>query len=596
MSKQSEQNQLVPQAEELRTSSMVLIKRIFRDYLSRYKGVFILSLLAMLIAAAMTAALAKLMEPMIDDVFTAKNKDMLLPVAGAIFGAFFFRGFATYAHTVLLNKIGQGIVAQVQSDLFGHLLKLDLTYFHNNPSGTLISRVINDVTLMRQSVAECFTGFGKSTLTLLFLTIIMFYQDWQLALAAFFIFPASAFLVAKVGRRLRKVSGHTQEHLAEFSSMLSQVFQGVRQVKAYGMEDYEQARADNHVQRLFKLMHKAVKVSALTTPMTEVLTGLAMVTVVVYGGYQVIAGDNTTGSLFSFITAFMLAYDPMKRLAKLNNTLQMGLAAADRVFNTLDREAMIQDKEGAKEIDLKAGHIEFDHVSFTYPDGTQALRDIHFSVRAGDTVALVGSSGSGKSTLMNMIPRFYDVSEGSVYIDGQDVRDVTRSSLRKNMALVTQEVAIFNDTVYSNIAYGLKDASKEQVIEAAKQAAAHDFIEALPQGYDTMVGEQGLKLSGGQRQRISIARAMLRNAPILLLDEATSALDNESERLVQEALGVLQNGKTTLVIAHRLSTIVNADLICVMENGAIVEYGTHDELLSQKGAYAHFYDLQLNRA
>lgn len=578
---------------EIKTPTFALLSRIVREYLSNYKFLFSMSLICMLLAAAMTAALAKLMEPMIDEVFTAKDKDMLLPVAGMIFGAFVIRGFSTYGHTVLMNKVGQSIVATIQSQLFGHLLKLDLTFFHENPSGTLISRVINDVTLMRQSVAECFTGIGKSTLTLAFLTVVMFYQDWKLAFGAFFVFPASAYLVAKIGKRLRNVSGDTQEGLAYFSSMLGQVFQGVRQVKAYGRESFEQGRADIHVRSLFKLVHRAVKVSALTTPLTEILTGFAMVTVVTYGGYQVIIGESTTGALFSFITAFMLAYDPMKRLAKLNNSLQMGLAAAERVFDILDRKSLIHQADGAKDLIVEKGEIIFDNVGFVYPDGTEALKDITLKIGAGQTVALVGSSGSGKSTMINMIPRFYDVTSGAVYIDGQSVKDVTLSSLRQNMALVSQEVAIFNDSVYNNIAYGLDGATKEQVVEAAKKAAAHEFIEALPNGYNTVVGEQGLKLSGGQRQRLSIARAMLRSAPILLLDEATSALDNESERLVQDALGVLQKGRTTLVIAHRLSTIINADLICVMEKGSIIEFGTHQDLLDLGGAYKRFYDLQL---
>ncbi len=580
-------------AEVEYSKTSTLVSRIFKNYLSHYKGSIALAFFMMAVAAAMTGSLASLMEPMIDDVFQSKDENMLYPVALAIFVTFALRGASTYGHTVLLNKIGQGIIARVQGDLLKHLLSMDLNFFHNNPSGQLISRVINDVLLMRQAIAECFTGMGKSVLTLAFLTGVMFYQDWKLALSAFFIFPLSAIFVAKIGKRLRKVSTSTQDNLSHFSAKLSQVFQGVRQVKAYGQESYECERSGTFIDNLFKLVHKAVRVSSLTTPLTETLTGVAMVAVVVYGGNQVIEGQTTTGSLFSFITAFMLAYDPMKRLAKLNNTLQTGLAAADRVFKVMDTVPYIQDKKDAQILRVDNGaDISFENVSFNYEDGTSALRSVNLTVPSGKTVALVGSSGAGKSTALNMILRFYDVCDGCVRINGLDIRDVTQESLRKHMALVSQEVAIFDDTILHNIAYGLEGATREQVVAAAKKAAAHEFIEKLPQGYETVVGELGVKLSGGQRQRIAIARAMLRNAPILLLDEATSALDNESERLVQDALGVLQQGKTTLVVAHRLSTIVNADLIYVMENGQIVEQGTHEELLKDKnGSYTHFYNL-----
>lgn len=570
----------------------VLVKRIFRDYLLQHKRLLILALLCMFVSAAMTGGLAALMEPMIDDVFQAKNKSMLVPVALAIFFTFLLRGFATYGHTVFMNEVGQSIVAKIQSDLFGHLLNMDLSYFHSNTSGQLISRVVNDVALMRQAVAECFTGMGKSILTLVILAGVMFYQDWQLAIGAFFVFPLSAIMVAKVGKKLRRVSHDTQESLADLSSLLSQAFQGVRQVKAYGMEAFEQARVDGFVNQLFKLVHKAVRVSALTTPLTEVLTGLAMVTVVLYGGYQVITGQNSTGSLFSFITAFMLAYEPMKKLARLNNTLQIGLAAADRVFNTMDRESNVQDVKNAKDLTLDSAEIIFDNISFIYDDGTKALDDLSLTVKAGQTVALVGASGAGKSTLLNLVPRFYDTRSGVITVDGQDIKNVTQKSLREAMALVSQDISMFNDSVRDNIAYGLSDVDQKTVEAAAHKAAAHDFILELPEGYDTIVGENGVKLSGGQKQRIAIARAMLRNAPILLLDEATSALDSESERLIQEALDTLRAGKTTLVIAHRLSTIQNADVICVMESGRIVEQGSHDELLSRKGLYYKFHTLQ----
>lgn len=583
---------MVKNKAHLRTPSSKLMGRIVRNYLSNYKGLLGFAFLFMAFDALMTGAMAKLIEPMIDGVFGDKDETMLYPVAAAVFFVFMIRGLSIYAHTILMNRIGQKIVAGIQSDLFGHILSLDLNFFHQNTSGQLLSRMVNDVVLMRQAVAEAFTSMGKSVLTLVMLTIVMFYQDWQLALASFFVFPVAAIFVHRIGRRLRKVSVSTQEEMGHFSSLLTQSFQGIRQVKAYGMEAYESHQAESFINNLYKLVHKAVKVSHLTTPITETLTGLAMVTVIVYGGYQVIEGHNTTGSFFSFITAFMLAYEPMKKLAKLNGNLQMGLGAADRVFELLDRPPAITDRSGAKRLVLEKPVIEFRDVSFTYPDGTMALQGINLIAREGETVALVGASGSGKTTTLNLIPRFYEATSGAVLIDGQDVNDVTMESLRAHMALVSQEVSIFNDTVFSNIAYGRMGASKDDVIDAAKKAAAHDFIMALPSGYETVLGEQGLKLSGGQRQRIAIARAMLRNAPILLLDEATSALDTESERMVQTALGVLQQGKTTIVIAHRLSTIVNADKICVFNEGKIAEMGTHKELLAQKGIYANLYGLQ----
>ncbi|MGM0422632.1 MAG: ABC transporter ATP-binding protein, partial [Pseudomonadota bacterium] len=464
-------------------------------------------------------------------------------------------------------------------------------FFQKMKSGQLLSRVISDATVMRSSVAESLMGVGKNSITLLILIGVMFYQDWKLTLIALVVFPLAAIFVMKLGRRLRKVSSHAQHELGDLSTDLTQAFQGVRHVKAYGMIEHENDRVNNGVERIFKLTVKGFRVSALATPLSEMLSGLAIVTIIVYGGYQVIAGESTAGQLFSFITAFLLAYEPMKRLAKLNNILQIGLAAADRIFNILDIEPHVKDEPDAKPLVTDNYTVSFENVSFSYPDGTEALEDVNISAPSGKTIALVGSSGSGKSTIINLIPRFYDVQAGAVKIGGTDIRDVSLKSLRSNMALVSQEVTIFNDTLHDNIAYGTPQATREQVIEAAKSAAAHDFIVKLPEGYDTIVGEQGVKLSGGQRQRVAIARAMLRNAPILLLDEATSALDTESERLVQNALDRLREGRTTLVVAHRMSTIKNADYIYVLQGGKVVEEGGHNQLLIQKGVYSKLYGM-----
>jgi len=571
------------------TASWPLVRRLFVQYVRPHMGSLALAMLLMFVAAAMTGVMAKLMEPIIDKVFTAKDQAALWPVAVGVMTVFVIRGLATYGHTVLMNRLGQRVVCDVQRDMFGHLVYADLAFFHGQQSGTLLSRFISDVGMIRAAVIEAMTGMGKNALTLVFLIGVMFFQDWKLTLISLFVFPAAAYVVMRLGKKLRKVSTNTQIETGILTSMLGQAFQGSKHVKSYGMEEFEKERVGKIIERIFSLMNRAYRVSATAMPLSEALSGLAIVTIIVYGGMQVMAGHSTTGQLFSFIAAFLLAYEPMKRLAKLNNVMQMGLAAVDRLFTMMDVPPRITDKPDAKVLRNVKGELLFDHVTFRYDDGTEAINDVSFTVPAGKTVALVGQSGAGKSTILNLIPRFYDVTAGSIRLDGHDIRDVTLQSLRRNMALVSQEVAIFSDTIRDNIAYGTADATEEQIIAAAKNAAAHDFIMELPQGYDTIVGENGVKLSGGQRQRISIARAMLKNAPVLLLDEATSALDTQSERLVQSALEHLQKNRTTIVVAHRLSTIMGADVIHVMQEGKIVETGTHAELLAKGGYYSRLY-------
>ena len=571
-----------------------LVKRLVRDHVRRHAARLALALILMAVVAATTATLAKLIEPVLDQVFTNRDAAMLREVALAILVVFTIKGLASYGQAVVMNGVGQRIVADLQGALFGRLIHADLAFFNDTTTGSLISHFTNDANLLRGAVSNTLTGFGKDTLTLAFLVALMFYQDWLLALVAFFAFPSALWPIVKLGRRMRRVSTSTQVELGRFTTLLDQVFAGARHVKAYGMEAYETSRARAVIERLYRLAFRAGKVRAASHPIMETLGGIAIVAVILYGGAQVIAGARTTGTFFSFITALLLAYEPVKRLANLNTSLQEGLVAAQRVFASLDIEPKIRDGADARPLVVNRGELRFERVSFGYHAGSAALDGVSLTVPAGKTAALVGPSGAGKSTLLNLIPRFYDVGAGRVAIDGQDVRTVTLASLRGAIGLVAQEVSLFDDTVRANIAYGRPGATEAEIVAAARAAAAHDFILALPQGYETPVGELGIKLSGGQRQRLAIARAMLKDAPILLLDEATSSLDTESERQVQAALRQLMRGRTVLVIAHRLSTVVDADIIYVIEAGRVTEQGSHAELLARGGAYARLYALQFS--
>ena len=420
----------------------------------------------------------------------------------------------------------------------------------------------------------------------------MVYQDWRLSLIALVVFPLAVFPVLKVGRRMRRVSARTQEDMGGLADILGQIFQGARHVKAYGMEAYEASRAERFIDSVFASIYRTIRLRTLMRPLLEVLAGIVIALVIFYGGTLVLAGNTSPGTFFSFITALLMAYQPVKTLADLSTNIQEGLAAADRIFALLDVEPEIFDRPDARELQHGDTAIRFENVHFAYRPDAPALRGLSLTVSPGQTVALVGPSGAGKTSVLNLIPRFYDVDSGRVAIDGCDVRQVTLASLRAQIALVSQEVALFDDTVRANIAYGRLDASEADIVNAARQAAAHDFILKLPQGYQTRVGEHGIKLSGGERQRIAIARAVLKNAPILLLDEATSALDSESEQQVRAALDRLRAGRTTIVIAHRLSTVVDADRIYVMEAGRVVEAGSHAQLLARHGLYARLHALQ----
>jgi len=546
----------------------------------------------MVFVAGATAAMAWLMKPVINDVFVAKNKEFLLPISIAVLVTFAIKGFANYAQSVIMHYVGQRIITDTQHRLYGHLTRMDLSFFHQTPTGSLISRFTVDINMMRAAVSNALTGIGKDFLTLIFLVGVMFIQDRYLAVIAFVVFPVAILPIVKLGQRIRKVTVSTQEEIGQFTTLLEQTIQGARVVKAYRMEEYEKGRFRKIAERVFQLVFKSARIRSMASPIMETLGGVAVALVIFYGGFRVIEESMNPGAFFSFITALLLAYEPMKRLANLNASLQEGLASAQRLFGLLDTKPNIIDKPDAATLKIKGGNIVLNQVNFSYIPKHPVINGVSLSVPAGKLVALVGPSGAGKSTILNLIPRFYEVDSGFIKIDGIDVQDATLDSLRRNIALVSQEIILFDDTVRANIAYGRPDASEKEITQAAKNAAAHDFIEAMSNGYDTYVGERGTKVSGGQRQRLAIARAMLKNAPILLLDEATSSLDAESEREVQAALMELMKGRTTLVIAHRLSTVIEADLIHVIDNGKLVESGNHPELLSKNGTYARLYALQ----
>ncbi len=576
-------------------STFALMRRLLKEGVRPYAGKVALAVLCMAVSAGATAMYAWLMDPIINKIFVARKAEYLWPLAVTIITTFGFKAIADYGEAVLLSRVGLRVIADMQNRLFSRLMDLDVAYFHANQSGKLMSRLTNDVSSMRFAVSNALTGAGKDASSVIFLVGLMFYQDWVLSSLTFFVFPLAILPIAKLGRRMRKVTANTQEQTGLLSTYLNQAIQGIRVVKAYGMETYEKRKVGGLVESLHELTYKAARVRSASSPIMEMLGGIAITVVIVYGGTQVIteadANPDRAGAFFSFITALMLAYKPMKALANLNTNLQEGLAAAARCFEVIDTAATISDRAG-HDLVVREGNVRLEGVFFTYDGAKAALDGVDLDVPGGKTVALVGPSGAGKTTILNLLPRFFDVTDGRVLVDGQDVRDVSLSSLRAKMALVSQEVVLFDDTIRANIAYGRFGATDEEIEAAARMAAAHEFIMGLPEGYDTVVGERGLNLSGGQRQRLAIARAMLKNAPILLLDEATSALDTESERQVQHALEQLMKGRTTIVIAHRLSTVVNADLIHVMDRGRVAESGDHNALMARGGIYARLYAMQ----
>ena len=553
-----------------------------------------LAIIFMIIFSLLTSAIAFLVKPALDDIFLQQDATMLKLLPLGLILIFAVKGVSNYFQSYFIGFVGNRIVTDIREEVFNHIQGLSLSFFNAIPSGALTSRVIYDIGMIQRSVSSVIAGLLKEVITALGLIGVLFYRDWQLAIIALVILPLLFFPIIKYSRKLRRFSKKGQSQVAEISSFLQESFTGIRIIKAFLMENFNRREFFRVNEKLFTIRIKRLRVKSLTAPISETFGGIAAAAVIWYGGSQVINGQSTPGNFFSFMTALFMLYGPIRSLNRSNNQVQEALAAGTRVFELLDTEAEIKDLDDAVTLPGFNNSIHYDAVDFAYNQEEEILKKVSLTIRKGETVAIVGRSGSGKTTLVNLLPRFYDVTSGKISIDDYDIRTISQRSLRQQIAIVSQQTILFNDTIRVNISYGRSDVSDDDLFAAAKSANAHNFIKNLPEGYDTIVGENGIRLSGGQQQRLSIARALLKNSPILILDEATSSLDTESEREVQEAITRLMQDRTTLVIAHRLSTITNADRIVTMSNGHIVEIGTHAELLLKDGEYANLYKLQFS--
>ena len=572
-----------------------ILLRLYHSYIKKYFRKLIISLLLSIGVAGCTAAIAWLLDPAIEKMFIEQDKSMMLLIPIAIVFAFAGKGLSLYLARVVLIKVGNNIVTTIQKQLASTILKSDIHTLESKHSGQYISHIMFDVGQVNTLVSNGVLNLMKDSLTLIVLVGLMFYQNWKLAFFALLMMPLAAFVAKSLGKRIGKATKESIILNASLTSYLSEMLKGSRMIKIFQQEKFESDRSSKILTDNMHIRNKVGFIMIRATPIMELLTGFMIAGFIYYSGFMIISGEMGINNFFSFLTAMMLAYQPIRSLATINMMFYQGATGAERVFKVLDTEPDIKEIENHPNLKINTGNIEFKNVSFTYPKtDAEAVKNINISIKGGTTAALVGHSGAGKSTIVNLIPRFYDPKEGSIQIDGQIINEVSLASLRKKISMVSQDTILFDDTVRANIAYAKLNASEDEIKKACDFAAASDFIKDLPKSYETLIGENGIRLSGGQKQRISIARAVLKNSPIILLDEATSSLDSDSEEKVQNAIINLTKNKTTLVIAHRLSTIIRADKIFVLNQGKIVDFGTHNELLKNSMIYKNLYSKQLS--
>ena len=571
-----------------------IIKRIFRTQVKKYVSQILIIFLFIIISAISTSAVAWLLDPAIKKIFIEKNKTLLLIVPSLIILAFLIKSISIYIIRIKTIKISFNITKNIQILMADKILRSDTSFLISKHSGKFISNFTNDTQTLLNVINGIAISAVKEFFTLIALIALMFYQNWKLSLLALIMIPVAAFFSKKFGKRMGKFVNQSLQASEIFTKFLSEILKATSVIKIFQKEDVELKNFQSVIEDRMEKMTKVERTRLGAAPIMETITGMAIAIVVLAGGYLSIRNEIEIGSFFSFLTALMLAYQPVRALSGVNIGVNEGLIAAKRIYELLDNKDLISHDPDKKNLVISKKEIVFNNVNFSYPDGTEAIKNITTTIQGGSTVALVGKSGSGKSSFINLIPRFYNIISGEIKIDEQNINQINLKSLRKEIALVSQETILFDDTVEANIKYGRFDATKEEILEASKNAAADEFIKDLPQGYETIVGENGVKLSGGQKQRISIARAMLKNSSIILLDEATSALDNESEFKIKYAVDNLIKNRTTIIIAHRLSTIKNANKIIVLSDGEIIDEGTHEELIQKSEVYKKLYNQEIN--